>query len=476
MAEMKWISDLGFSSVTALRCGARISLSFTYLCFSARQAAHKINTTPTPTQKKNSYRLNTMHRSSSTLSIVSRESATSELRPLLKRSFGQHHTFDEADSDSRKKKASKKSKSVNNRDKASYFIQSRRKPYRLVVDQPTLNDDNSIIYLHPHKLTELDLFRGDIALLKGKRHHDTVAIALPDKTCDAPNVRINKVLRQNLRVRLGDVVTVQRSGLNIPFGKHIHILPMQDTVENVVGDLFEVYLKPYFLGAYRPVKKGDYFTVRKAMHTVEFKIVETDPSPYCIVAHDTVVHSEGKPLKRENDDEAFGNDVGYDDVGGCSAQMNAIREVIELPIRHPSLFRHLGVRPPQGVLLYGPSGCGKTLIARAIANETGAFFFLINGPEIMSKRSGESGFNLRRAFEEAEKNAPAIIFIDEIDSIAPKRDKINGEVERRVVSQLLTLMDGMHTCSRYVTIRRCRTCTNACIISYDAFLFLSSIG
>merc|ERR1719498_1754826 len=117
--------------------------------------------------------------------------------------------------------------------------------------------------------------------------------------------------------------------------------------------------------------------------------------------------------------------------------------MIELPLRHPTLFKTLGVKPPKGVLLFGPPGSGKTLIARAVANETGAFFFLINGPEIMSKMAGESESNLRKAFEEAEKNAPAIIFMDEIDSIAPKRDKTNGEVERRIVSQLLTLMDGL---------------------------------
>merc|ERR1711991_95372 len=138
--------------------------------------------------------------------------------------------------------------------------------------------------------------------------------------------------------------------------------------------------------------------------------------------------------------------------GGCRRQMAQIREMIELPLRHPTLFKTLGVKPPRGVLLYGPPGSGKTLIARAVANETGAFFFLINGPEIMSKMAGESESNLRKAFEEAEKNSPAIIFIDEIDSVAPKRDKTNGEVERRIVSQMLTLMDGLKPRSNVVVI------------------------
>merc|ERR1711991_17017 len=138
--------------------------------------------------------------------------------------------------------------------------------------------------------------------------------------------------------------------------------------------------------------------------------------------------------------------------GGCRRQMAQIRELVELPLRHPSLFKNIGVKAPRGVLLYGPPGSGKTLIARAVANGTGAFFFLINGPEIMSKMAGESESNLRKAFEEAEKNAPSIIFIDEIDSIAPKRDKTNGEVEKRIVSQMLTLMDGLKGRSNTVVI------------------------
>jgi len=187
------------------------------------------------------------------------------------------------------------------------------------------------------------------------------------------------------------------------------------------------------------------------MRTVEFKVIETDPAEYCIVAQDTVIHSEGDPVKRE-EEEANLADVGYDDIGGCRKQMAQIRELVELPLRHPQLFKAIGIKPPRGILMFGPPGTGKTLMARAVANETGAFFFLINGPEIMSKMAGESESNLRKAFEEAEKNSPSIIFIDEIDSIAPKRDKTNGEVERRVVSQLLTLMDGLKARSNVVVM------------------------
>merc|ERR1711988_53267 len=263
------------------------------------------------------------------------------------------------------------------------------------------------------------------------------------------NIRMNKVIRKNLRVRLGDVVSIS-SCEDVPYCKKVHILPLDDTIEGVSGNLFEVYLKPYFMEAYRPLKKGDLFLVRQAMHPVEFKVVEMDPSPFGVIAPDTEIHCEGEPVKREDEERL--DDVGYDDIGGCRRQMGQIREMIELPLRHPTLFKTLGVKPPRGVLLFGPPGSGKTLIAKAVANETGAFFFLINGPEIMSKMAGESEGNLRKAFEEAEKNAPAIIFIDEIDSIAPKRDKANGEVERRIVSQMLTLMDGLKQRANVVVI------------------------
>ncbi|EDQ85746.1 uncharacterized protein MONBRDRAFT_38701 [Monosiga brevicollis MX1] len=329
---------------------------------------------------------------------------------------------------------------ASNDDTATAILRKKDKPNRLIVEDSP-NDDNSVIGLNQDKMDELDLYRGDTALIKGKRKKDTVCIVLADEDCPLEKIRMNKVVRNNLRVRLGDVVTIHQCP-DIPYGKRIHVLPIDDTVEGLTGNLFDVYLKPYFLEAYRPVRKGDLFLARGGMRGVEFKVVDTDPEPYCVVAPDTVIHCEGEPIRRE-DEEANLNEVGYDDIGGCAKQLAQIKEMVELPLRHPQLFKAIGVKPPRGILLYGPPGTGKTMIARAVANETGAFFFLINGPEIMSKMAGESESNLRKAFEEAEKNSPAIIFIDEIDAIAPKREKTNGEVERRIVSQLLTLMDGL---------------------------------
>ncbi|CAE7605259.1 CDC48A, partial [Symbiodinium sp. KB8] len=307
----------------------------------------------------------------------------------------------------------------------------KRSLNRLVVDE-SVNDDNSVIVLSPARMEALELFKGDTVNIKGKRGRDTVCIVLSEDGLEEGAVRMNKVVRKNLRVRLGDLVTITACP-DVPYGKRVHVLPIDDTIEGVTGNLFDVYLKPYFLEAYRPLRKGDLFIVRQAMHPVEFKVVETDPDEAVIVAPDTVIHCEGEALRRDEEERL--DDVGYDDIGGMGRQLAQIREMImiELPLRHPTLFKTLGVKPPRGVLLYGPPGTGKTLMARAVANETGAFFFLINGPEIMSKMAGESESNLRTAFEEAEKNA-------------------SGEVERRIVSQLLTLMDGLKARSNVVVI------------------------
>ena len=195
--------------------------------------------------------------------------------------------------------------------------------------------------------------------------------------------------------------------------------------------------------AYRPVRKGDLFLVRGERRSVEFKVIETDPREYCVIAPDTEIFCGGEPVRREDEDKL--DEVGYNDVGGVRKQMAQIHELVELPLWHPQLFESIGVKPPKGILLYGPPGSGKKLIARAVANEIGAFFFCINGLEIMSKLVEESESNLQKTFEEAEKNGPSIIFIDKIDCIAPKREKRHDEVERRIVSQLLTLMDGLQS-------------------------------
>ncbi|KAL4648732.1 transitional endoplasmic reticulum ATPase-like, partial [Arapaima gigas] len=340
-------------------------------------------------------------------------------------------------------------------DYSTAILKQKHRPNRLIVDE-ALNEDNSIVCLSQQKMEELQLFRGDTVILRGRKRRQTVCIVLTDNTCTDERVRMNRVTRNNLRVRLGDVISIQACP-DVKYGKRIHVLPIDDTIEGLTGNLFEVFLKPYFLEAYRPVHTpftlpaGDIFLVRGSMRAVEFKVVETDPTPHCIVSPDTIIHCEGEPIKREDEEESL-NDIGYDDIGGCRKQLAQIKEMVELPLRHPGLFKTIGVKPPRGILLYGPPGTGKTLVARAVANETGAFFFLINGPEIMSKLAGESESNLRKAFEEAEKNAPAIIFIDELDAIAPKREKTHGEVERRIVSQLLTLMDGLKQRSHVIVM------------------------
>ena len=329
-----------------------------------------------------------------------------------------------------------------------------KKKNRFIVENVLENSgDNSASYINSNDIELLGLFRGDTILLKGKKRKDTVSIIMSEDSCESGKIRINKVIRDNIQVKLGDIITLYPF-TDLKFGKKIHVLPFADTIKNFEENLFEVYLKPYFLDAYRPIKKGDRFTIQKQDNFIEFKVIEIDPVDYCIVGPDTIIYCEGNPIKREDFSEI--NEIGYDQIGGCSKQLFQIRELVELPLKHPELFSTVGIKPPRGVLMYGPPGSGKTLIARAVANETGAYLYVINGPEIMSKMSGESESNLRKAFELAEKNSPSIIFIDEIDSLAPKRDKNQGEIERRIVSQLLTLIDGLNSRTKVVVI----ACTN----------------
>ncbi|KAJ1917403.1 AAA ATPase cdc48 [Mycoemilia scoparia] len=339
-------------------------------------------------------------------------------------------------------------------DTATAILRRKAAPNKLIVDDIDGLDDNSVAVVSADTLETLGLFRGDMSLIKGKKRRHTIMAVINDDTVEGNKIRLNRVARKNLRVRLGDIVSLH-SVPEIKNASYISVSPYSDTIEGLSGNLFETHLKDYFFETHRPISVGDSFLVRGAMRAVEFKVsvveVEGAETDYAIVGPETQIDYEGDPVDREDEENNL-NDIGYDDIGGCRKQMAQIREMVELPLRHPQLFKTVGVKPPRGVLMYGPPGTGKTLIARAVANETGAFFFLINGPEIMSKMAGESESNLRKAFEEAEKNSPAIIFIDEIDSIAPKREKTNGEVERRVVSQLLTLMDGLKARSNIIVM------------------------
>jgi transitional endoplasmic reticulum ATPase len=177
-------------------------------------------------------------------------------------------------------------------------------------------------------------------------------------------------------------------------------------------------------------------------NSITLVIAKVVPKGIAIVTDDTEIELKEEPYKPEEGKQEV-SDIHYEDIGGLGRELELVREMIELPLRHPEIFERLGIQPPKGVLLYGPPGTGKTLIAKAVANEVDAHFISLSGPEIMSKYYGESEKGLREKFEEAEQNAPAIIFIDEIDSIAPKREETKGEVERRVVAQLLSLMDGL---------------------------------
>ncbi|CAM9774548.1 unnamed protein product [Chrysoparadoxa australica] len=307
--------------------------------------------------------------------------------------------------------------------------------------------------MSPDKMDELGMFAGDVIMLRGRRRRDTIVVVQPDDTLDSDKVRVPKSARRNIRLHLGDVV----GALPAPAVKDagsIKVRAYEDDITGLSGDLFETFLQPYFAASHRPIRRGDTFTSRGGMRAVEFLVEDVmdgqgESIEWAMVMPETEVIVE-EPLKR-SDDEAL-NEVGYDEVGGIGEQVAAVRELIELPLRHPTCFTKVGVPAPRGVLLYGPPGCGKTLLARAVIAETGAHLVTINGADIMGKGSGESETNLRKAFEEASENSPAIVFIDEIDCLAPKRDKAGGEVEKRMVSQLLVLMDGIKPTEQVVVI------------------------
>lgn len=316
----------------------------------------------------------------------------------------------------------------------------------LVLDPPSLNLEITQIGIGMSVARRYKVKDNNYLLVRGKGRRESILIVKILDIDQKSVVYLSKHARNNLRVRIQDFCKVENC-TSLKKVVSAVIRPIYDTIKNVKGNIFDTYLVPYFDKPLMPISKGDIFSVTKGVITVDFKVLELSSANeandlrHGLITNDTKIDCEGSVNREEA--EADFKSIGYDDIGGCRKQIAQVRELIELPLRHPQLYTTLGIKPPRGILLFGPPGTGKTLIAQAIANETGAFLFLINGPEIMSKMSGESESNLRKVFQEAEKNSPALIFIDEIDSIAPKREKSHGEVERRIVSQLLTLMDGL---------------------------------
>ena len=348
--------------------------------------------------------------------------------------------------------------------------------------QEALQDDayKGIARVDMETMKEIGVKRGDIITIKGGK--ETVAIVDRAYPADVGEgiIRIDGILRRNAKTGVGESVSIKKA--EIKEAKKILIAPAQ---KGIMVQADPETLRAGLLG--RAVLKGDILVLggvqrrRDVMEGVDmdeifgdiekmfggafgnlggmgmggiqqikFVVANTSPNQPVVITENTEVQLSQKAVEISEDNKNI--EVTYEDIGGLTEEVKKIREMVELPLKHPEIFERLGVEPPKGVLLHGPPGTGKTLLARAVASETESNFILLNGPEIMSKFYGESEKKVREIFDEAEKNAPSIIFIDEIDAIAPKREDVQGEVERRVVSQLLTMMDGLKSRGKVVVI------------------------
>ncbi len=342
---------------------------------------------------------------------------------------------------------------------------------KLKVAEAIQDDVNKgIVRIDSNFMRELDARPGDIIEIEGER----LTVGIVDRAYPGDIglsiIRMDGIIRRNAKTGIGETVRVGKAG--IKEAKKVIISPAKKGI--LIRASSEIF-KQGLLG--RAVVKGDIVSLggtkrrRNAMsHSqffedvfgmiddnlmgfglgdLKFIVVDCQPKQPVIITEltEVVFNPEAVEIPEEKVLE-----VTYEDIGGLSEEIKKIREMVELPLKHPEIFERLGIEPPKGVLLHGPPGCGKTLLAKAVANETNSNFLLINGPELMSKYYGQSEANIRKKFEEAEKNAPSIVFIDEIDAIAPKREEVHGEVERRVVAQLLAMMDGLKSRGKVVVI------------------------
>src|SRR5918995_2121585 len=304
-----------------------------------------------------------------------------------------------------------------------------------------------IARVDPEVVERLHITTGD-ALELSSLSRKTTVLSWPAKESDRGKgiIRIDGLIRNRLDVGINDLIEIR--AVESKDAKSITFAPTEPLRINSG----EQYLAEYLNGAL--MTKGDMVPIIVMGRTIDLVVISTTPSGPVIINDSTeiIISEESSKAIQISKEGGSAASITYEDIGGLGDAVARVREMIELPLRHPELFKRLGVEAPKGVLLHGPPGTGKTLLAKAVANETNANFYTIGGPEIMSKYYGESEEKLRSVFEQAEKNMPSIIFIDEIDSIAPKREEVSGEVERRIVAQLLSLMDGMSSRGKVVVI------------------------
>jgi transitional endoplasmic reticulum ATPase len=303
--------------------------------------------------------------------------------------------------------------------------------------------------LDPETMLLLKISPGDLVAIEGKRRTVAKVWRALVEDWNQRKIRIDNFTRLNAGVSIGDTVRVVKIADEVE-AKRVVLAPPEDLPKKI-----PIANNPHVVNGLIdfPVAKNDSVPIMLGLpfiqpQIVAFKVVEIEPEEAVIITKNTSIEFSDKPALGFEGIKRF----SYEDIGGLKDELQRLRETIELPLRHPELFQKLGIEPPKGVLLYGPPGTGKTLIAKAVASESGAHFISIAGPEVISKYYGESEQRLREVFEEARENSPSIIFIDELDSIAPRREEVTGEVERRVVAQLLTMMDGLEERGQVVVI------------------------